>query len=123
MTEMNNYNDIEPSDKDWFENHLDQLIDGCVIDAIAITDWFEEQRANLVDYVTDLEQENARLREERRWRKYPDEEPESLDDEFQLWSRTYGLVKASFRSWNDYIGYSDITHWVPMPEPPEGGKE
>lgn len=66
-----------------------------------------------------LHAEIERLQAERRWRKYPDEEPENLDEEVQLWSKVYGLTKASFNSWNDYVGYSDITHWMPLPEPPE----
>jgi len=81
-------------------------------------DWWVDN-SEIDELFDTLLDEIERLQAERRWRKYPDEEPENLDEEVQLWSKVYGLTKASFNSWNDYVGYSDITHWMPLPEPPE----
>lgn len=77
------------------------------------------------------ESELAKLREQYRWRKYPDEKPETFDDEYLVVTKKHPNDVQTFRyykhSWWEYLdddweivtteGY--IMLWRPMPTAPD----
>ena len=70
-------------------------------------------------------EENAALREQVRWRKYPEEMPKR--DGFYLVLENINQV-AGYYHWCKQFGWNTdggriniqtVTHWMPLPQPPE----
>lgn len=70
-------------------------------------------------------EENAALREQVRWRKYPEEKPKR--DGFYLVLENINQV-AGYYHWCKQFGWNTdggriniqtVTHWMPLPQPPE----
>ena len=78
--------------------------------------------ATLRSHVEELEREIARLREQVRWRKYPEEKPGELTEVFAWDKDIDSIVLEYYANWED-TGYRfedlHITYWMPLPEPPE----
>lgn len=76
--------------------------------------------------IDELTAELAALREQVRWRKYPDEMPKR--DGFYLVLENVNQV-AGYYHWCKQFGWNtdrgriniqSVTHWMPLPQPPEG---
>ena len=67
-----------------------------------------------------LTAENAALREQVRWRKYPEEEP-PVDGRYLIYSD--GSIHLRYLEDGKFIEYINqeynVTHWMPLPQPPE----
>lgn len=90
-----------------------------------------EQAGNVLDGVVrlkqriaELEKENAELKEERRWRKFPDEKPS--EEGFYIICGSSGFRNADKwtyckdRQKKDFSFYSyGVNYWMPFPSAPE----
>ena len=67
--------------------------------------------------------ENERLREQLRWRKWPDEKPEDQQDCIVAFEPAGEFGAANFRDREWLVGWDaegkDPTFWMPLPTPPE----
>ena len=79
----------------------------------------------LIAYVESLELENLQLKEKIRWIPVEERLPEV--GEFVLVAEKKGGITESFVDFEDYetrdgiewFGADEVTHWMPLPEPPE----
>ena len=94
---------------DHFHTHDNFKIAGKIIDQVSA---LKQRNA-------ELEKENAELKEERRWRKYPEEKPEHngifivLIREHTITLDAYNTNKGKFQTYRP-------TAWMPLPKAPEG---
>lgn len=85
-----------------------------------------KRESNLRDRIADLEAELAALKDERRWRKFPDEKPKwgqevlVLADDGDI-RRVRFSCDYKWISWGNMrtCESSCITHWMPEPKKPE----
>lgn len=79
--------------------------------------------------IDELQSENAKLKEKRRWRKFPEEKPsEEMEGEDFLVSNGYYSVVCEWRGyWNNEPFCGDkncdvVKFWMPMPSAPKEEK-
>lgn len=73
----------------------------------------------------ELEAENARLREERRWIPVKERLPQ-VGEWVMIFEKSGGVsnVFVDFENYEtrtdiEWFGADDVTHWMPLPEPPD----
>lgn len=77
-----------------------------------------EERMRFADRAIELEKENKELKEERRWRKFPDEKPKHNGIFIVLIGKrtktldAYDTDKGKFQTYRP-------TAWMPLPKAPE----
>lgn len=60
------------------------------------------------------------MEEERRWRKVSEELPPKDEWVFVIGNRMMQIAKMVEDGWiDDYYNYLNVTHWMPLPKPPE----
>ena len=75
------------------------------------------------DRLEELETELSKLKEQQRWIPVTERLPEDDDDVLIMSSGSISMGYYSVYNeyWADYINVynSDVTHWMPLPEPPK----
>ena len=70
--------------------------------------------------IQDIKAELTALREQVRWRQYPEEEP-PVDGRYLIYSD--GSIHLRYLEDGKFIEYINqeynVTHWMPLPQPPE----
>lgn len=85
-----------------------------------------DELSRLKERIAELEKENAELKEEHRWRKFPDEKPEEdtwciVFHDGEIDSDHY--TRFAFNKKCDFTLYGyEVTHWMPLPSAPEEDK-
>ncbi len=89
----------------------------------------DDELTRLKARIAELEKENAELKEERRWRKFPDEKPEEWDTVVVRFSdRFYDLAVylSNGQGWDIgdglYHKSEEVSHWMPLPSAPKEGE-
>ena len=81
-----------------------------------------EQAGNVLDGVVRLKQRIAELEEERRWRKFPEEKPDSDTKQYLVYDSKTRKYGKSFYSLNLKDFQFPVTHWMPLPSAPKEEK-
>ena len=78
-----------------------------------------------IDQVDEKDKEIAELKEERRWRKFPDEKPEEWDTVIvRIGDGFYDLAVylSNGQGWDIgdglYHKSEEVSHWMPLPSAP-----
>lgn len=108
---------------------LDRAIaerDGNQVCIDALKQKLESVQASMYCDVVDVNMENRRLKEERRWRKFSEEKPsEEMEGEDFLVSNGYYSVVCEWRGyWNNEPFCGDkncdvVKFWMPLPSAPK----
>ena len=84
---------------------------------------FNSLRLYAADRLEELETELSKLKEQQRWIPVTERLPEDDDDVLIMSSGSISMGYYSVYNeyWADYINVynSDVTHWMPLPEPPK----
>ena len=85
-----------------------------------------EQAGKVLDGVVRLKARIAELKEERRWRKFPDEKPEEWDTVIvRIGDGFYDLAVylSNGQGWDIgdglYHKSEEVSHWMPLPSAPK----
>ena len=78
-----------------------------------------------IDQVDEKDKEIAELKEERRWRKFPDEKPEEWDTVVVRFSDGFydlAVYLSNGQGWDIgdglYHKSEEVSHWMPLPSAP-----
>lgn len=95
----------------------------CPIDAEATWDDCRKRDVEAADMIERLTAENAALREKRRWIPVEEKTPEYDMPQLALNADGDALIaNYAYGEWFDTWGQDvEVTHWLPLPEAPEGG--
>ena len=132
---------------DWWENgDMMNPLGGLEKDLLAAADQLENQNAHIAALQQEIEKlrrQNEQLREaaalvtkesaellERRWIPVEERLPEDRSDVLvvaywhERWGAYMGWCAPERAAWSVHIGIGDrsditVTHWMPLPEPPE----
>lgn len=72
-----------------------------------------------IDEISRLRAENAELKESQRWRKFPEEKPDSDTKQYLVYDSKTRKYGKSFYSLNLKDFQFPVTHWMPLPKEPE----
>lgn len=90
--------------------------------AVGNEDCFDEVNTAAADLIERLTAENAALREKQRWISVTEKTPEYDMPQLALNADGEALIaNYAYGEWFDTWGQDvEVTHWMPLPEAPEG---
>ena len=111
---------IKPSTREYCDDgecYDADEVDALITEKDAEIAQLKAENENLKYSVATLETDLAML---KRWRKVSEELPEKDEWVFVIGNRMMQIAKMVEDGWiDDYYNYLNVTHWMPLPKPPE----